>query len=291
MNTLIKGTNLTKRYSGFSLEGVSLKVPTGLVVGFIGENGAGKTTTIKALLGLIRPDAGSVEAFGQPVSQSSAQWKQRIGVVFDTCPFPAVIHAGDLGKIGKAAYPTWDNAKFLQLLGEYGIEPGKTVKDLSRGMGMKLQLAFAFAHSPELLILDEPTAGLDPLARDEVLETLRSFMIDERHGILISSHITSDLERIADQIVCIHHGRIQFAESKDVICNVAGIARCTQAQLQELRDRPLFDPGAMRMLRRDFSTNVLVPDRFAFAQAFPQVNVEPANIDEYMALRLKGDEL
>ena len=269
MNKLIEGNNLTKHYDGFTLDRVSIDIPAGYVVGLIGSNGAGKTTAIKALLGLIKLDGGEVRAFGEAPTGSG--WKSRIGVVFDTCAFVPTMTAADIAGIGKAAYADWDDNEFARLLDMFALPARKQVKDLSRGMTMKLSLAFALAHHPDLLILDEPTAGLDPIARDEALEYLRAFMDNERHGILISSHITTDLEKIA----------------KDDICNKAGIAHCNEEQLSRIRASAI-DGSAPHYLRRDFQIDVLVPDRFAFTRAFPEVPCDPASIDDYMLLMLKG---
>ncbi len=285
MNKLIEGNNLTKHYDGFTLDRVNIDIPAGYVVGLIGSNGAGKTTAIKALLGLIKLDGGEVRAFGEAPTGSG--WKNRIGVVFDTCAFVPTMTAADIAGIGKAAYTDWDDAEFARLLDMFALPARKQVKDLSRGMTMKLSLAFALAHHPDLLILDEPTAGLDPIARDEALEYLRAFMDDERHGILISSHITTDLEKIADIIVCIDGGRVVFSEAKDDIRNKAGIAHCNEEQFSRVRSGAA-DGSAPHFLRRDFQIDVLVPDRFAFAQAFPEVSCDPASIDDYMLLMLKG---
>ena len=196
----------------------------------------------------------------------------------------------DVGTLGHAAYATWDDGRFKSLCDEFGLELRKTVKDLSRGMGMKLTLAFALSHDPELLVLDEATAGLDPMARDEVLDILRRFMEDENHAILISTHITSDLEKIADEVVCIENGRMVFDLPKDAICDEAGIAHCRAADLELLADGELVVQG-LPMLRRSMGTDVLVPDRFAFARDYPGIPVDRATIEDYMTLALKGEPL
>lgn len=286
MNNLIEGVGLVKQYDGFTLDHVSIGVPEGHVVGLVGSNGSGKTTMIKALLGLIRPDEGEVRVFG--AAPSGAAWKNRVGVVFDTCSFVPTMRVSDVAKIGEAAYENWDESAFAQMVDAFGIAMNKQVKDLSRGMGMKLSLAFALAHHPDLLILDEPTAGLDPLARDEALDLLRAFMEEEGRGILMSSHITTDLEKIADYIVCIDEGWLVFAEAKDDICGKAGVARCNEEQLADVISSGLIAKGGVRYLRRDFHIDVLVPDRFAFAQDFPGIVCDPASLDDYLLLMLKG---
>ncbi len=286
MPNLIEGAGLTKRYDGFTLDNVSISVPEGYVVGLIGSNGAGKTTIIKALLGLNRLDGGKVCAFGE--SPKGGAWKRRVGVVFDTCAFVPTMHVSDIASIGKAAYANWDGPEFNRLLNEFDISPKKKIETLSRGMGMKLSLAFALAHHPELLILDEPTAGLDPIARDEALEYLREFMNDEGRGILISSHITSDLEKIADRIVCVDAGRVIFSKEKDDICGRGGVARCAERQFAAIGESGFLPQDELYYLRRDYQIDVFVPDRFAFTQVFPDTPCDPISLDDYMLLMLKG---
>lgn len=285
-DTLLNVQGLSKSYADFTLSDVDLSVESGCVTGFIGGNGAGKTTTIKVILGLIEPDGGTIELFGQCVSMESAamqQLKQRIGVVFDTCAFPREMTVGDVGALGRAAFTNWDAPLFERLTREFELGAKKNAGQLSRGMGMKLTLAFAMAHHPALLILDEPTAGLDPMARDGVLDMLRAFMAYDGHGILMSSHITSDLEKIADRIVCIDRGRIAFDMPKDEISDMAGIAHCRTAEFEAIAE-----PG-MRSIRREYGVDLLVSDRFAFSSAHPDIAVDKAGIDDYMALILKGE--
>ena len=282
MTYLMEIDNLGKRYDDFELSGVSLAVEPGCVVGFIGSNGAGKTTTIKATLGIIAADAGTVRLFGEPVTCGSAALdaiKSRIGIVLDTCAFPDTCRVCDVGAIGRAAYREWDAAQFAALCDRFNLTPKKKVSELSRGMGMKLTLAFALSHNPELLVLDEATAGLDPIARDEVLDLLRDFMAEGDRGILMSTHITSDLEKIADEVVCVDAGRIVFTAPKDAITD----------EVTAIMDAGFFAPGEARILRHDYGCDVLAPDRFAFARAFPDIPVDKATIEDYMTLTLKGE--
>lgn len=292
MSYLMEIDNLGKRYDDFELSGVSLAVEPGCVVGFIGSNGAGKTTTIKAILGIIAADAGTVRLFGEPVTCGSAALdaiKSRIGIVLDTCAFLDTCRVCDVGAIGRAAYREWDAAQFAALCDRFNLTPKKKVSELSRGMGMKLTLAFALSHNPELLVLDEATAGLDPIARDEVLDLLRDFMAEGDRGILMSTHITSDLEKIADEVVCVDAGRIVFTAPKDAITDEAGVARCRAADVTAIMDTGFFAPGEARILRHDYGCDVLAPDRFAFARAFPDIPVDKATIEDYMTLTLKGE--
>lgn len=289
---LIEARGLTKHYDGFSLEGVDLVVNEGEVVGFVGQNGAGKSTTIKALLGLIRVDGGEGSVLGTPSDEltraSGAATKERVGVVFDTVSLPGHLRVADVGRIYASAFASWDAHRFSQLTRDLGLDPKKAVKDLSRGMGMKLSLACALAHDPQVLILDEATAGLDPMARDEALERLRDFVTQPGHAILMSSHITSNLERIADRVVCIDAGRIVFDLEKDAITDSAGVARCRVADLERIASSGMVHDSELRYLRHDYGIDVLVPDRFAFAEMFPDIPCDHMTIDDYMSLTLKG---
>ena len=292
MEYLVKTENLEKRYDDFTLAGVNLTLAPGTVVGFIGSNGAGKTTTLKAILGMIDADGGTVELLGHPVTANSRiidAVKGRIGVVLDTCAFPASCRVADVGSIGRAAYADWDRARFEELCHRFNLEPKKKVLDLSRGMGMKLTLAFALAHNPQLLILDEATAGLDPLAREEVLDLLRQFMEQPDRGILMSTHITSDLEKIADRVVCIDEGSLIFDLPKDAITDEAGVAHLRADQVEVALGSDAVPTGTARVLRTSYSTDVLVPDRFAFARVFPDIPIDAATIEDYMTLMLKGE--
>lgn len=292
MEYLVKIDNLEKRYDDFSLRALNLAVEPGAVVGFVGANGAGKTTTLKALLGIIEPDGGTVELFGERVTANSSALdglKARIGVVLDTCAFPGTCTVKAVGTIGRSAYSSWNADVYQELCQRFELAPKKKVSELSRGMGMKLTLAFALAHDPELLVLDEATAGLDPMAREEVLDLLRAFMEDGRHGILMSTHITSDLEKIADEVVCIDEGALVFDLPKDAIVDTAGVARCRASELETVLKSDYFGTGEAFFAQHGYHADLLVPDRFAFARAFPHIAVEHATIEDYMALRLRGE--
>lgn len=210
-------------------------------------------------------------------------------MVLDAVSFPDNMRVSDTAAIMQQAYSTWDQSLFEKYLGIFALETDKKIKDLSRGMGMKLSLACALSHHPDLLILDEATAGLDPMARDETLDILRDFMKNEKHGILMSSHITSDLEKIADYIVCIEEGELVFSLEKDAITDLAGIAHCRDAEFEELSTSGFFEAGQMHFLRQNYETTVLVPDRFAFAENFKNISLDKASIDDYMSFMLKGE--
>ena len=296
---LLEASGLTKTYSDFKLDGVNLAVEPGSVVGLVGTNGAGKTTLIKSLLGLVRPDGGQAKLFGRSMwedgspraaAQEAAQVKERVGVVFDGVSFPGELRVRDVARVMPAAYRTWDTALFGCYLERFGLDGRKRVKELSRGMGMKLMLACALSHSADLLILDEATAGLDPMAREEILGILRDFMAGgEGRGILLATHITSDLEHIADYVVCLDAGKLAFSLEKDAISDMAGIARCRVSELEQVLDAGGFE-GA-RFVRNSLNTDVLVPDRRAFARVFPHIALDKADIESYMSLTLKGEPI
>lgn len=296
---LLEASGLTKTYSDFKLDGVNLAVEPGSVVGLVGTNGAGKTTLIKSLLGLVRPDGGQAKLFGRSMwedgspraaAQEAAQVKERVGVVFDGVSFPGELRVRDVARVMPAAYRTWDTALFGSYLERFGLDGRKRVKELSRGMGMKLMLACALSHGADLLILDEATAGLDPMAREEILGILRDFMAGgEGRGILLATHITSDLEHIADYVVCLDAGKLAFSLEKDAISDMAGIARCRASEFEQVLDADGFE-GA-RFVRNSLNIDVLVPDRRAFARAFPHVALDKADIESYMSLTLKGEPI
>lgn len=273
----------------FALRNVNLAVSSGEIVGFVGANGAGKTTTIRAALGLMKLDAGEVRLFGEPFSPNAPDGTQRrvrsrIGVVFDTCPYPAEFTIAQVERCLAPAFPSWDKAQFWHLAERFSLSRKAKVKDLSRGMGMKLQLAVALSHKADLLVLDEATAGLDPIARDGVLAALREFAAQEGHGVLLSSHITSDLDRVADRVVGIDGGRIIFNMPREEITDMAGIAHCTVGQARTI----LECVEEARIEQREFSCDVLVPNRFEFAEAFPEIPCDHASIEDYLHFTLKG---
>jgi len=289
MQNLLELKGISRTVSDrFSLRDVTLAVEPGQIVGFVGANGAGKTTTIRAALGLIKLDAGEVHLFGQRCGADAPDETQRclrsrVGLVLDTCPFPSTLKAGQIEALVGPAYPTWSHDTFASLIDRFGLDPKAKVKDLSRGMGMKLQLACALSHQAKLLVLDEATAGLDPMAREELLDELLAFVSDGLHSVLLSSHITSDLDRAADRVICIDNGSIIFDLPREDITDRAGIAHCTQAQAAELM-------ACVEGARADhaYSVDVLVPNRRETLEAFPEIPCDRATIDDYLRLMLKG---
>ena len=289
---LIEARDMTKHYAGFSLQDVSFTVGEGEIVGFVGKNGAGKSTTIKALLGLIALDGGSARVLGSDARElargSAAALKERIGVVFDTVSMPGHLRVRDVARVMERAFASWDARAFDRLAREFDLDSAKQVKELSRGMGMKLSLSCALSHGAQLLILDEATAGLDPMARDEMLDRLRDFVAEPGRAVFMSSHITSDLERIADRVLCIDDGRITFDLAKDEITDEMGIARCRVADFERIAASGFIPEHELRYRKNDYGIDLLVPDRFAFGERFPDVPVDRMTIDDYLTLTLKG---
>lgn len=290
MQNLLELKGISRRVSDrFSLRVVTLAVEPGQIVGFVGANGAGKTTTIRAALGLIKLDAGEVHLRGQRCDanapdETQRHLRSRIGLVLDTCPFPSTLKVGQVERLVGPAYPTWSCETFAGFIDRFGLDPKTKVKDLSRGMGMKLQLACALSHNAKLLVLDEATAGLDPMAREELLDELLAFVADGQHSVLLSSHITSDLDRTADRVICIDNGSIVFDLPREDITDRAGIAHCTQAQASEL----MACVEGARAAHHAYSVDVLVPNRREALEAFPEIPCDRATIDDYLRLILKG---
>lgn len=290
MQKLLELKGVSRRVSDrFSLRDVTLAVEPGQIVGFVGANGAGKTTTIRAALGLIKLDAGEVHLLGQRCDTYAPDETQRhlrshIGLVLDTCPFPSTLKVYQIERLVGPAYPTWSCETFAGFIDRFGLDPKTKVKDLSRGMGMKLQLACALSHHAKLLVLDEATAGLDPMAREELLDELLAFVSDGQHSVPLSSHITSDLDRAADRVICIDNGSIVFDLPREDITDRAGVAHCTQAQASEL----MACVEGARAAHHAYSVDVLVPNRRDVLEAFPEIPCDRATIDDYLRLTLKG---
>lgn len=216
--------------------------------------------------------------------ESQRHLRSRVGLVLDTCPFPSTLKVGQIESLVGPAYTTWDRETFAGFINRFGLDPKTKVKDLSRGMGMKLQLACALSHNAKLLVLDEATAGLDPMAREELLDELLAFVADGQHSVLLSSHITSDLDRAADRVICIDNGSIIFDLPREDITDRAGIAHCTQAQAAEL----MACVEGARAVHHAYSVDVLVPNRRETLEAFPEIPCDRATIDDYLRLMLKG---
>ena len=283
MNSALTVSGLTKTYQDFVLDRVSFSVPSGSIVGLIGENGAGKSTTINAALGLIQKEAGQVSVLGREGLDSET--REEIGVVFDGSNYPEILSPRRLNAVMKNIYRSWDETAYFRLLKRFSLPPEKRIKQFSKGMKMKLAISVALSHHSKLLILDEATSGLDPVIRDDILDMLLDFVQDEDHSILVSSHITSDLEKIADYIVFIHEGRVVFSKPKDELIEQYGIIKCGAAQLGALEKTDVI---AYRKM--DYEWQVLVADRDRIQKKYPKAMVVPATIDEIMLLYVKGEK-
>ena len=276
--------HLSKDYGTFRLEDVSFSLPRGVIMGLIGENGAGKSTTINCILGEVQKSGGEITLFGQAQAASEKENKDRIGVVFDENHFPDLFTPKELGQVMAGVYSHWDWAAYHAFLARFSLREDQKIKDFSKGMKVKLAFAVALSHGAELLILDEATSGLDPVVRDDILDLFLEFVQEEDHAILVSSHITSDLEKVADYIVFLHQGRVVFCKPKDELRYRYGVLRCGQAQFADL------DPADMVACRRqDYEWEVLVADRDAARRKYPKAVVDPATMDEIMLLYVKGE--
>ncbi len=232
--------NLTKDFESFKLNNINLNLPKGYIIGLIGENGAGKTTLIKSILNSHPLDGGTISVFGKDHDVNELDIKQEIGIVFDDLLFPETLTPLQIERILKGIYTKWDHAYYMNLLTQFQIPVKQQIKKFSKGMKMKLSIATALAHHPKLLILDEPTSGLDPVVRHEILELFLDFIQDEERTVLFSTHITSDLEKVADYIVFLNKGTVLFNESKDVLLNDYTLMQCDHQTFTALTDKELI---------------------------------------------------
>ncbi len=284
MSNILQVNDLCKRYDSFQLNHINLSIPKGSIMGLVGENGAGKSTTIKAILDLIRKDSGTVTFWGQELSQNQ-QLKEDIGVVFDGMNFFETLTPKQVGKISAAAYKRWDDTLYKNYLQQFSLPESKEIRTFSKGMKMKLSIAVALSHHPKLLILDEATSGLDPIVRDDLLDLFLDFVQDEEHAILMSSHITTDLEKVADYITFIHEGNVLFCKRKDELRYGYGIIRCGEAAFGSI------DKEEILCYRKEaYQYSVLVADKEAARHKYKGEVVDDASIDDIMLLYVKGEK-
>ena len=284
MKNALEVSHLTKDYGSFKLDDVSFTVPGGTIMGLIGENGAGKTTTIKCILNLIRRDGGEIQVLGLDNLRDEQAVKAQVGVVLDETTFHDGLTAPQVGKILSKLYPGWDAVLYRRYLDKFGLAGKKPVKTFSKGMKMKLSLAAAFAARPKLLILDEATSGLDPVVRDEILDEFLDFIQDEEHAILLSSHITSDLEKVADYVTYLHRGKVAVSGAKDELLDTYGRLVCSRSDLAQV------DPALLVGVRTgQFGCEALVRDKHAFTRFYPGLTVDPVTLEDIMVFTVKGD--
>ena len=282
MDYAISVENLSKRYADFFLDGVIFHLPYGCIMGLIGENGAGKTTTIKLILDLIRRQSGSISVLGRPCPEELDLIKEHLGVILEESSFPENLSARYINQVLKNIYRTWDEKKFHSLLSRLSLPTTKNIKDYSRGMKTKLAVAVALAHDAQLLILDEPTSGLDPVVREEILEIFMEFIQDESHSILMSTHIVSDLEKVADYVTFLHQGKIIFSQGKDDLLESFALVKCSPEEFQHI------DPSAVRGYRKNsFGVEALVlKDKVRGDYV-----MDPAGIEEIMLYHIKKERV
>ncbi len=288
MKNILELQQVSKTFpkSGFALDNVSFSLPYGAILGFVGENGAGKTTTIGCILNTITKDKGTVKLFGREMTDADADMREKIGVVYDGNNFPAYWTPKQLSQIMEGIYTQWDNSLFREYLETFNLQADQKIKHYSRGMTMKLAIAVALSHHPQLLILDEATSGLDPIVRDEMLDVFLDFVQDEDHSILLSSHITSDLEKIADYITFIHNGKILMTASKNDLVYHYAVMRCRENQFLSLAPSDIL---AYR--KRDYQIDVLVSDRKEAERKYKDAVVDHVSLDEILLLLVKGERV
>lgn len=278
MTKSIEIRGLCKTFPGFSLDRIDLDIPVGAVTGLIGNNGAGKTTLIKCITGAVIPDSGEIRF-------PDGDMSRRIAVVFDGCHLPRELNGAQISSVMGDMVERWDPDGFAASMDRFGIPMDKKVKAMSSGMLKRLQIAVAGAQDARIVILDEPTAGLDPAARDEFLDEVLEYIQDERRTVLISSHITSDLEKIADYIAFIHDGKLEFSDEKDAVMERYGIVKCgCEDDL-----RRICDSHMVAVRRNGFGVQALVDDRMGIAEAFPEAVVDPASLDDILVFMIRGD--
>lgn len=275
----IEVNGISRAYPGFLLDHISFSLPTGTILGLVGENGAGKSTLMKLILGMIRADSGSVSVLGYNDLRANPKIREDLGVVMDESCFPAVMKAAEIGTMLSMIYRNWDERDFEHLLAVLGIPKDKMFGKLSRGNKMKLGIACALSHHPKLLILDEATSGLDPVVRDELLDILLDFTRDESHSILMSSHIVSDLEKACDYIVFLHEGRILLSGEKDLLLEQYGKVCCSRERFAQISSAAVIG-------KRETDYGVeCIAGREALSGA---VKVQPVGLEELFVMMVKG---
>ena len=279
----IKIENLSKKYEDFELKDVSFNVPCGSIVGLIGENGAGKSTTIKAILDLTEKESGVVEILGSTTLDKET--KEHIGVVFEGNNFPEELNAKELNNVLKNIYKYWNEEKFYGLLYDFKLPIQKKIKDYSRGMKMKLAILVALSHGTKLLILDEATNGLDPIIREEILDILLDFIQDETHTVLFSSHITSDLEKIADYIVFIKNETVFLNASKDELIYEYGILKCKKEDFDKIDKEDIIT-----YIKRENIYEILIYDKKEKKNKYKDLNIDKVTLDDIMLMYIKGSD-
>ena len=285
MENILEIKNLSKKYNGFELKNVNIELPKGMIMGFIGENGAGKTTTIKSILNIINRDSGEIKIFGLDNKENERKIKEDIGVVLDDSFLSEYLNPSDINKIMKNIYKNWDEKLYFKYIEDFKLPKEKISKEYSSGMKMKLKIAVALAHHPKLLILDEPTSGLDPVARNEILDIFQEFIQDEDHGIFVSSHITSDLEHIADYITFINNGEIIFTKTRDELLENYGIVKCSEEQFKKIDKKDYI-----KYKKNRYEYDVLIEDKYEFKKKYDISVIDKPSLEDIMLIYIKGEK-
>ncbi len=279
-NSAIELKNVVKTFDNFTLGPINIHIPKGVIVGFIGQNGAGKSTTIKLLLGLLHKDDGKIYLLGNQ-DYTNIAIKDKLGIVFDDLLMPEEMCLTDVEQFCSRVYTKWDTKSFHQFITKFNLPLKQRIKNYSRGMRMKLSMAIALSHNAELLILDEATSGLDPIVRDEILDILLEFMQDENHSILVSSHILSDLEKVADYIAFIHEGKILFFETKDELKENYGICSLSTQEAELLDDKAIIGKRTHAFGQDILVKKSLVPNT---------IKLQKPSIEDIMVYFIKGEK-
>ncbi len=286
MKNAIEIRNLVKSYSDkFTLGEINLDIPSGIIIGLIGENGAGKTTLIKSILNIIRSDKGNIKIFEKDIKKNECEIKENIGVVLDNMFFPELLMPKDINSIMKDIYKNWDEQLFHKYLSEFKLKNNQSIKSMSKGMRKKLEIATALSHHPKLLILDEPTSGLDPVVRNEVLDIFLDFIQDEEHTILLSTHITSDLEHIADKIIFINQGKVVLDQSRDDLLDNYGILKCDVDKFDTISKDDII---AYKKNKYDYE--ILINDINKIKKKYKDFIIDKITLEELMVLMIKGEK-
>ena len=284
MENILEVKNLCKKYNQFELKNVNLTLPKGMIMGLIGENGAGKTTTIKSILNLTN-STGEINIFGLNVKKYDKKIKEDIGVVLNENFFSEYLNPKDINKIMKNIYKNWDEKLYFKYLEDFKLPQNKISKEFSSGMKMKLKIAVALAHHPKLLILDEPTSGLDPVARSGILDIFQDFIQNGENSILVSSHITSDLEHIADYITFINDGEIVLSKTRDELLEEYGIVKCSKAEFEKINKKDYVKYKVNR-----YEYDVLVENKSEFKRKYDFNVIDKPTLEDIMLIYIKGEK-
>ena len=284
MENILEINGLCKNYEGFSLKDVSFSLPKGYIMGFVGQNGSGKTTTIRSILNMAKADSGKISVFGLDSVKDTIAIKERLGVVFDSMYLAEHLTAKQIEKQLKPFYKDWNSKDFYAYLNQFKLPDNKKVGTFSKGMKMKFMIAIALSHKPDLMILDEPTSGLDPVARDELLDILSEYIQDENHGILFSTHITADVERIADYVTILHNGKVWFTGNKDELAEEYAVVKGAESDIPSGMKEKMI---GFHNYRNGFEALIKTEDAIGMPD---ELVCEKASIDEILVYIAKEDK-